>query len=101
MTSPNFWDNQSEAQKVIDEMKHLKEQIEAMTALEEKHEEFQLMYELLAEEGEDPALVEELTKGLRTLAKEVDDFELSLMLNEPYDRNSAILELHPGAGGTE
>ncbi len=101
MASPNFWDNQAEAQKVIDEMKHLKEQIESMTALEEKHEELQLMYELIAEEGEDPSLAEELTGGLRTLSKEVDEFELSLMLNEPYDRNSAILELHPGAGGTE
>ncbi|SEM78268.1 peptide chain release factor 2 [Lihuaxuella thermophila] len=101
MASPDFWNNQSEAQKVIDEMKHLKEQTEAMEALEEKCEEYQLMYELIAEEGEDPALVDELTKGLRTLAKEVDEFELSLMLNEPYDRNSAILELHPGAGGTE
>lgn len=101
MASPSFWDDQSEAQKVIDEMKHLKEQIEAMAELEENLEECQLMLELIAEEGEDESLLKELEKGLSSLKKEVDSFELSLMLSEPYDRNSAILELHPGAGGTE
>src|SRR5690606_34388209 len=30
-----------------------------------------------------------------------EDFELQLLLSEPYDKNNAILELHPGAGGTE
>ena len=28
-------------------------------------------------------------------------YELSMLLDEPYDRNNAIIELHPGAGGTE
>ena len=31
----------------------------------------------------------------------MNDFELQLLLSEPYDKNNAILELHPGAGGTE
>ena len=29
------------------------------------------------------------------------NYELQLLLSEPYDKNNAILELHPGAGGTE
>ncbi|WP_106341777.1 peptide chain release factor 2 [Laceyella sediminis] len=101
MASPTFWDNQEEAQKVINEMKHLKDQIEVMTGLEESQEECQLMLELMNEEGEDAGLQEELAKAVRSLSKEIDAFELALMLSEPYDRNSAILELHPGAGGTE
>jgi len=28
-------------------------------------------------------------------------YELQLLLSEPYDKNNAILELHPGSGGTE
>nr|WP_152568513.1 MULTISPECIES: peptide chain release factor 2 [unclassified Thermoactinomyces] len=101
MASPSFWDDQEEAQKVIDEMKQLKELTETMQKLEEKQEEAQLMLELLAEEGEDEAMGEELERELRELKKEIDAFELTLMLSGPYDRNSAILELHPGAGGTE
>ena len=28
-------------------------------------------------------------------------FEIKILLSHPYDHNNAILELHPGAGGTE
>jgi len=38
---------------------------------------------------------------VKKLAEELDKFELTLLLNSPYDKNNAILELHPGAGGTE
>ncbi|MCL6594276.1 MAG: peptide chain release factor 2, partial [Alicyclobacillus sp.] len=31
----------------------------------------------------------------------LERFELELMLSGPYDKNNAIVELHPGAGGTE
>jgi peptide chain release factor 2 len=100
MASPTFWNDQETAQKVIDEMKELKDKIEKMAVLEEKQEELQLMFELLNEE-EDPSLKSDLEKGLSDLKNEMDMFELMLMLNGPYDRNNAILELHPGAGGTE
>ena len=38
---------------------------------------------------------------LQALIKRMNDFELEQLLSEPYDKNSAILEFHPGAGGTE
>ena len=28
-------------------------------------------------------------------------YEMTLLLSEPYDHNNAILEIHPGSGGTE
>jgi peptide chain release factor 2 len=101
MSLPDFWDDQESAQKVIGEMKQLKEQIEKMEELDETFEEQKLMLELLQEEGEDPSMEKELESGIRSLQKEIDNFELTVMLSEPYDRNSAILQLHPGAGGTE
>lgn len=33
--------------------------------------------------------------------QEVEKISLLLLLNEPYDHNDCILEIHPGAGGTE
>src|SRR5699024_643585 len=33
--------------------------------------------------------------------KDLETYELQMLLDEPYDHNNAILELHPGAGGTE
>lgn len=100
MAQPDFWNDQQSAQKVIDEMKRLKEVIESVHLLEEKLDEQSLMMELIIEE-QDESLVDDLKKSIRHIVKELDSFELNLMLSGPYDRNSAILELHPGAGGTE
>lgn len=100
MAEADFWNDQQTAQKVIDEMRSLKDQVEQITALDETLDEQYLMLELIIEE-QDEELLEEQKKTVRQLVKDVDAFELNLMLSEPYDRNSAILELHPGAGGTE
>jgi peptide chain release factor 2 len=69
--------------------------------LHERQEELYLMLELIAEEGEESPFLVELTQEVHLLRKDMEAFELSLLLSGPYDRNAAILELHPGAGGTE
>ncbi len=56
--------------------------------------------ELLREEP-DEELQEELGNELAEFQQKMNDFELQLLLSGPYDHNNAILELHPGAGGTE
>ena len=38
---------------------------------------------------------------IRRVHQAINDFEFQMLLSEPYDKNNAILELHPGAGGTE
>ncbi len=100
MSAPDFWNDQGKAQKVIDEMNRLKEQIETMTKLDSKYEDLEVMLELIAEE-DDEGLLEEAARELDELKKELSSFELALLLSDPYDKNNAILELHPGAGGTE
>jgi peptide chain release factor 2 len=52
-------------------------------------------------EEADADMQKELVKDTKELIAKLNDFELQLLLNEPYDKNNAILELHPGAGGTE
>ena len=42
-----------------------------------------------------------LKQKLVNLTRRLNEFELQLLLSDPYDKNNAILELHPGAGGTE
>lgn len=101
MMQPTFWDNQEESQKVIGEVKHLKDQIEKVRDLDTRYEELQVMMELLMEEGEDEALFTDLKLEVTNIKKSLGSFELSILLSEPYDQKSAILELHPGAGGTE
>lgn len=101
MMQPDFWDNQENSQNVIGEIKHLKDQIEKISDIDKKYEDLQVMVELLVEEGEEEDLFNDVKKEINQLKKDLDSFELSILLSEPYDKNSAIVELHPGAGGTE
>lgn len=43
----------------------------------------------------------DLEQDIVTFREQIDQFELQLLLDGPHDANNAILELHPGAGGTE
>jgi peptide chain release factor 2 len=100
MTAPDFWDNQNAAQTVINETNALKEMVDQFHELNESYENLQLTYELVKEE-EDADLQEELVSEIKDLVGKLNDFELQLLLSEQHDKNNAILELHPGAGGTE
>lgn len=100
MAQPEFWDNQDEAQAVISDLNDIKTKYDSFMTLNESHEEFELMLEMV-EEMPDPELKQELETGIQALAKDVEDYELVMLLNGAYDKNNAILELHPGAGGTE
>ncbi len=100
MLAPDFWDDNDKAQKTISELNALKSLVETMNKLDSAYEDLQVMLELAAEEG-DESLVPELYEGTKALRKEFESFELELLLSDQYDKNNAILELHPGAGGTE
>src|SRR5690625_2876323 len=58
------------------------------------------MYEMVKEEN-DEDMLGELQDEVKQLLVQIESFELEMLLSEPYDKNNAILELHPGAGGTE
>ncbi|TGB02356.1 peptide chain release factor 2 [Halobacillus salinus] len=100
MTMPGFWDDQQTAQKVIDEVNALKGLVHTLEEHEETHENLEVSYELVKEE-DDEELREELVEQVGELRKALNQYELNILLSEPYDKNNAILELHPGAGGTE
>ncbi len=54
----------------------------------------------MKEEG-DEELFEDLHREIQRVTEQFNEFELEILLSEPYDKNNAILEIHPGAGGTE
>lgn len=100
MLQPDFWDDQQKAQGIINEGNGLKDLVNEYRDLEETQENLEVTLELVREEN-DPELHEELENELKELVKRLNEFELQLLLSEEYDKNNAILELHPGAGGTE
>ncbi|MFJ7735953.1 peptide chain release factor 2 [Lysinibacillus sp. NPDC097287] len=100
MLEPGFWDDQQGAQVVINEGNGLKAIVNEYKELVDTHENLDMTLELLREEP-DEELQEELGNELVEFKQKIADFELQLLLSGPYDQNNAILELHPGAGGTE
>jgi peptide chain release factor 2 len=100
MAAPDFWNDNEAAQKLISEANAVKSVVEKFQALNREYEDLEVMVELAEEEG-DESMAAEIAQSISGLVKKLEDFELQLLLNQPYDRLNAILELHPGAGGTE
>ncbi|QCJ44113.1 peptide chain release factor 2 [Bacillus sp. S3] len=100
MLQPDFWNDQEKAQIIISEANGLKDQVNEFMELNDSYDNLELTYELVKEEN-DEELRAELEDELQQLTVRLNQFELQLLLSEEYDKNNAILELHPGAGGTE
>ena len=49
----------------------------------------------------DESLKEQIEEETKLIIKEVNDLNLILLLNGPYDKNNCIIDIHSGAGGTE
>lgn len=100
ITQEGFWDEPQEAQKVMQKLTSLKDKVSGFQELYDQYEELLLMWELGNEE-DDPEVLRELGRELRNLTGRIDEKELAVLLNQPYDSANAILTLHAGAGGTE
>lgn len=98
MSHPDFWNDNIAAQKTSQNLNELKATYENFHKMEELSEECELYLEML---DEDDSVAEDLEAGLLELDKLMTSYEMTLLLSEPYDNNNAILEIHPGSGGTE
>ncbi|MBA1434431.1 peptide chain release factor 2 [Bombilactobacillus bombi] len=101
MLQPDFWQQTQTAQKIIAQTNQLKEQYNTFMQLNEQQENAEVALELLQAEPTDHQLAQELTNTLQDLQQHLHQYELNLLLDGPYDHNNALLEIHPGAGGTE
>ena len=103
MAGESFWNNREQAQKLIDESSTLHKRIDPLLAAEKQLEDFRVMTELAEGEPVEEQLPHqlELERELNKLGRELDDFELRVLLNGPHDKNNCILAINAGAGGTE
>src|SRR5438477_712872 len=100
MASPAFWDDNRRAQELIRERGELARVVARVTELGGQASDLGILLELAAEAGDD-SVDAELREGIAKLQRELDEFELKVMLSGPHDVKAAILSIHPGAGGTE
>ncbi|HJE96758.1 MAG TPA: peptide chain release factor 2 [Ligilactobacillus acidipiscis] len=101
MAEPSFWDNSQKAQTVIDENNTLKTKYDNFNSLQENVDDLEVLLELAEADPSDNEITEDLASKYAAIQKQMEQYQLTLLLNGQYDKNNAILEIHPGAGGTE
>ena len=96
----NFWSDQKKAQSVIKEVNKLKD-------LKSRYEQNKAGIEGILKELDelnknyDAELFELLEEEYEQINADFEEFEIKVLLSNDYDHSNALLEIHPGAGGTE
>lgn len=100
MMTDGFWDDRRGAQKIIDRLNQQRKILDVYHGLEQAYAQATETLEMLKEEF-DPELSEMFSEEVLQTSKQLDNFEIMVLLSHDYDHKNAILEIHPGAGGTE
>ena len=95
---PEFWNDPHQAQRMMRRLTGLKSQTDGWAAMDR---EAQDLLELNGLSSDDAALDAELREQTNALAARLNELELRLLLNAPYDENDAILAIHAGTGGVD
>lgn len=100
MLNPNFWDDKKSSEKIISELNELKSKIDVTESIK-KNIEDNLELISLIEEQYDEEIENTLMTDIDKIRNDIKNQKVRILLNNTYDKENAILEIHPGAGGTE
>ena len=98
ISDPEFWNQPEKSQKVMQERKRLEEAVAQESDVARRASDLDTLFEL-AREGED--VTGDLEQEMRAFRKRLDELETAMLMSGENDSKSAILVIHPGAGGTE
>ena len=99
-TAPGFWDDNKNAEKVMNDIKMLKGKVEPWRELIKQIDDIEALYELGMEE-KDQSVESEVREEYNKTKAEFDHESILNLLSGEVDRNDAFLSVHAGAGGTE
>jgi peptide chain release factor 2 len=94
----DFWNDSTSANKVIIALKALKTTYDKINKFHDLFEEIEVLYEFIVS-GED--MEEEFIKITNDFSLQATILSVELLLTDENDKLNAIIEIHPGAGGTE
>jgi peptide chain release factor 2 len=99
-STPGFWNDQIEAQKILLKIKELEQWVNLWKNINSKAQNVE-DFITLAQMEEDESLYNEIEEELQSLEKAVEEAEFKNMLSGRDDHRNCILTIHSGAGGTE
>ncbi len=100
MSAADFWNDQKKAQALIRSNNAAKDLVEHYDKLKEQLDELSESVSELSSSF-DADLAQLVEEEYQETMQAFDSFEIEVLLSGPYDNHNAILEIHPGAGGTE
>ena len=96
MQAPDIWSDKAKVSSLGAEIKEVKENIALCTIWQSILDDAEIAIEIHDEE-----LISESYDRCKHMVKELDSFEVRLMLSGDYDSADAILTINAGAGGTD
>lgn len=100
LSSPDAWNAPEKLTPVLREKSQLENNVARLDALRQAKDDMQGWLEL-AEEENTQEVLEQLEEQAGILEALLEETEVGLLLSAEEDKHAAILEIHPGAGGTE
>ncbi len=100
LSSPGAWDKPEKLTPVLQEKSGLEEEINRLSTLKQCREDLEEWLQL-AEDDQSAEILETLHAQVEQLEELLQITEMNMLLSAPEDSKDAILEIHPGAGGTE
>lgn len=100
MMKDGFWDDHKKSAQHVQNINRKRKMLETYEKLMSEFNSCSESVSLLKMEH-DEEFQNDLTKEVKKIKKELDEFSLVVLLNHDYDQMNAIVEIHPGAGGTE
>lgn len=99
ISAPDAWNDQAKITPLLKEKRRLEEETAEYRALEKAYADMQDWLVFVAE-GEEEAL-ESLNEQAEHLKQVLENTEMEILLADETDHMDAIVDIHPGAGGTE
>ncbi|MGE5350863.1 MAG: peptide chain release factor 2, partial [Acidobacteriota bacterium] len=97
---PAFWNDQTEAQKVLQQIKSLQEWVDLYDDVKKRSENIHDIIELARSENDD-SFQGDIQSEIEALRETLENLEFKNMLSGKDDDKNCILTIHSGAGGTE
>jgi peptide chain release factor 2 len=98
IADPGFWNQPEKSQKVMQDRKRLEESVAKDERIRGMTDDLDTLFEL-AREGENVGA--DLAREIQQYHELLEGVETSMLLSGENDARSAIVTIHPGAGGTE
>lgn len=96
----DFWSDSEKSTVILSKISELKRKSSKYNKITSEIDTIAEMIELL-KDLDDSELEKEILTSIRNVSIELDDLEISTLLSGKYDKNNALITIHPGAGGTE